>query len=117
MGGWGQIKEVQMSQIEGDLHNQGLDIEISGKVYCKEAVLECGYKFTDRCWIHITHSTGSTIKVHLAARDKNTNLQDVAKEFRNALIDYQLRVDLDQKMRPMRELIIRKAFFPFENEE
>jgi len=106
-----------MSQTERDLHNQELDIEISDKVYCKEAVLECGYKFTDRCWIHITHSTGSTIKIHLEARDKNTSLQDVVKEFRNALIDYQLRVDLEQKMRPMRELIIKKAFFPFADEE
>ncbi len=106
-----------MSQIERDLQNQGLDIKISGKIYCKEAVLECGYKFTDRCWIHITHSTGSTIKIHLEARDKNASLQDVAKEFRNALIDYQLRVDLEQKMRPMRELIVKKAFFLFEDKE
>lgn len=106
-----------MSQIERNPKNEGLDIEISSKIYCKEAVLECGYKFMDRCWVHVTHSAGSTIKIHLEAREENINLQDVAKEFRSALIDYQLRVDLEQKMRPLRELIIKKAFFPFGNEE
>lgn len=106
-----------MSQIERDLQDQGLDIKISSKIYCKEAVLECSYKFTDRCWVHITDSAGSSIKIHLEARDKNASLQDVAKEFCNALIDYQLRVDLEQEMRPMRELIIKKAFFPFGDEE
>ncbi len=105
-----------MSQMQGDLQNQWLDIEISDKTYCKEAVLECSYVFTDRCWVRITHSAGSTIKIRLEARHKNISLQGVVKEFRNALIDYQLRVDLEQKMRPLRELIIKKAFFPFGDE-
>jgi len=89
-------------------------VEVSNKIYTKEAILESSYKFTDKYYIHITNSAKFTVRVYFKQKKGDIPLQNIAEEFCNELIDQQLRVDLEKKMEPIRELILKKAFFPFE---
>ena len=47
--------------------------------------------------------------------EHNIDLEEVRQRFINELTDQQLRLDLDKKMLPLRELIVKQAFSPLKN--
>jgi His-Xaa-Ser system protein HxsD len=91
------------------LHTEA-SVLVDEAVYSKDAVLRAAYWFTDRCNISISSEGPGRLKVSFASKDGASSVDDLVAEFNNSLIDHQLRVELDRETRPLRELIVAKAF-------
>jgi His-Xaa-Ser system protein HxsD len=91
-------------------------LKIDGAVYTKEAILETTYKFTDTCYIEI-ESDEKFYRISFLAKEPNLDLANKMKQFSNALLDQQIRLNLRSFNRELTELVIKKAFFPFQNYE
>ena len=97
----------QMSSGEGQ--NEEAKLEVAEAIYGRDALLRTCYWFTDRCYVFITRTPG-TFNVHLRAKpDSPNSLDAITGEFQNALLDYQLRHDIDQQTGKIRELLVAKA--------
>lgn len=86
-------------------------------VYDKEAVVATAYKFTDTCHIHVDSVAPGHYGVYFSPKQPNIDLAYQVDSFCNELVDQQLRQDLEKASRPIKELIVKKAFFPFQDNE
>jgi len=90
-------------------------VELTGSIYSLEAIRATTYKFTDRCYIKIDTNSDRVICVCFSKKTElGHNLETIAKEFYNELVDQQVRVDIEQRFGDIRNLIVRKAFSSIE---
>jgi His-Xaa-Ser system protein HxsD len=93
-------------------------LRVNKTIYCQEAILAAAYKFSDNYYVHVDSLDSDYYGVYFAAKQHpDTDLISHIKNFGNELIDQQLRYNLDQSNKSIKELIIKKAFFPFESDE
>jgi His-Xaa-Ser system protein HxsD len=84
---------------------------VDEKIYSRAALLRTCYWFTDRCYIFISRDGEERFAVHLRLKQPHTSvLDDIAGEFTNALLDFELRAQLERETATIRELIVAKAF-------
>jgi His-Xaa-Ser system protein HxsD len=92
-------------------HGDGeISVVVDEKIYSRGALLRTCYWFTDRCYIFISASDENRLKVHLRLKPGDSDLETIAGEFGNALLDFELRAELGKETATVRELIIAKAF-------
>lgn len=94
-----------------------VEISVSKAFFEKDAVFAAAYKFTGRVSVGIEPESETRVRVSMRplAGQKRVDLEEVAREFRNELIDEQLRLDLDKRFGGIRELIVRHAFSPLDD--
>ena len=97
------------------LQNDVLILEVNKELYQKEAVLFAAHKFIDRCYITIELSTEKCINVLFRPKDENLQLDDLALEFCNELLDQQVRLNVERSYGNIRDLIVKQAFSPIDN--
>jgi His-Xaa-Ser system protein HxsD len=90
------------------------NIIVNTSIYSMEAINAAIYPYTGRYHILITPSTSNTVIVIFEQKDDGQNIIFDLKEFANALIDHQVRVQLDQKNGKIRDLIVAHAFSPLD---
>jgi His-Xaa-Ser system protein HxsD len=86
-------------------------LHIDEGLYHKTAVLRACYWFTDRCYLFVARTAPGLLEVHIRAKS-GTDAEDldvVAGEFANALLDYELRRQIDEQTGTIRELLVAKA--------
>ncbi|MFN8614052.1 MAG: His-Xaa-Ser system protein HxsD [Vulcanimicrobiota bacterium] len=84
---------------------------IDSSIYSVQAVLRAAYWLTERCYFHVTRSAEGHYLVHMAPKSDNPEpLEQIAAEFSTSLIDQQLRIELAESSRTVRDLIVAKAF-------
>ena len=96
------------------LEDGKLLLKVDKNIYAQESVLAAAYRFTENCYVHIDSSGENHHCVFFKARYPNVDLASQVSNFCNDLIDQQVRYNLDKSNRSIKELIIKKAFFPFE---
>jgi len=89
-----------------------LTIKLNKEIYSKDAVMETSYKFTNNFYFEI-ESLGESYLIKMKPKIKLTNTKNIKDIFLNELLDQQLRVNLRKKNQKVKEMIIKKAFFPF----
>ena len=99
------------------LEDKKTSLTLQTSLYSKEAVLAAAYKFLNDCHVSVSSPDESHYDVSFEAKDKTVSLASKVKDFLNELIDQQLRYELRTKIDPIKEIIIRKAFFPFEDRD
>lgn len=87
----------------------GVAVYLDGKVYRLSAVKKAAYKFGDRCHVHLTAEDSRT-KVILKARKKLENVDHLAGEFCNEVLDQELREVVADETSNIRDLLIAQAF-------
>lgn len=87
-----------------------LTLLVDENVYAREAVLRACYWFTDRCYLFVSRVDVGRFSVSIRPKSPDIALQAIAGEFSNALIDYQVRLDIERETHQIRELIVAKAF-------
>lgn len=92
-------------------------LRINKAIYSHEAILATTYKFTENCYIHIDSLDSDYYGAFFTAKHPNIDLIYQVNNFCNELVDQQIRYNLDESNRSIKELIIKKAFSPFENNE
>jgi His-Xaa-Ser system protein HxsD len=94
-----------------ELSDGTLEIEVHTRVYPLTAIFRACYLFTDRCYLFLdSDESGECIRVKLAGKEGNANLQAIAGEFCNELINQRVRHDIAKETRSIRELIVAQAF-------
>lgn len=101
-------------EIIEELENGKIVLKVDKALYCQETVLTATYKFTDTYYIHVTSFDSNNYGVYLAPKNLEIKVKSVINEFWNELIDQQIRHNLAQSNNSIKELIIKKAFFPFQ---
>ena len=92
-------------------------LQVDKTIYKHDAVLAAAYKFTDNCYIHVESRDTHNYTVYFRPKNNNKDLPSLVNAFCNELIDQQIRFNLDLSSRSIKELIIKKAFFPFKDNE
>ena len=88
-----------------------LIIEIDTAIYSLEALFRVCYAFTDRCYLFLEPATKDTsLVVRITGKKPDYDLDTVAGEFSNALIDERVRRDVAIETMSIRELIVAQAF-------
>lgn len=91
-------------------------IKINMSTFEKQAVLAASHKFTDNYYVQLNDFPENSIEVSFKQKDKTQQLSGmVLEEFMNELLDQQMRVIVERECGKMRDLIVEKAFFPFNN--
>jgi len=91
-------------------HRSEKTLLVDQGVYSREALLRTCYWFTDRCYVFITRPDSGHYAVNLTQKSGAPVLETVAGEFANALLDWQVRLDIQRETAALRELIVAKAF-------
>ena len=92
-----------------------LSVDLS--IYCQDAVKSTAYLFTDRCYITVEMGQDGKALVRLSGKTPSTDVEVLAKEFMNALIDEELRARLRRETGEIQRLIVSEAFAPLERSE
>ena len=93
-----------------------LTIAIEEEIYSRETVLRASYWFIERCYVFITRPAPGRLLVQLKCKPPSLEqpgaepIETLAGEFTNALLEYQLRQDIDAQTGKIRELLVAKAF-------
>lgn len=88
------------------------DVEFASGVFALEAIKRAAYRFSDRLTVEI-EPTSETVKCRLrllAGRKQNESLQVLEAQFRNEVLDQDLRLQLRKQTEPVRNLILSLAF-------
>src|SRR6476620_2378014 len=87
-----------------------VQIELDPQVYRLAAVKKAAYTFGDRCHIQIQVGDGGKIIVALKPKKLLDNLQHLAGEFENAVLDQELREVVARETEGVRNLLLAQAF-------
>ncbi len=86
-------------------------IEVDPRVYGQRAILGALYWLTDRAYVRLRATASDGFIVEIALKpDSHSDLDSLAGEFHNRLLDESLRVAISEETRGVRELIFAKAF-------
>ncbi|MEW6614811.1 MAG: His-Xaa-Ser system protein HxsD [Thermodesulfobacteriota bacterium] len=100
-----------------ELESGKLLLKVNKNLYkSKEVIFSAAYKFTDNCYIQIDSIDPDYYGVFFQVKKSDIDLISEVNEFCNELIDQQIRYDLNNSNSSIKELIIKKAFSPFQND-
>ena len=88
----------------------GLVARVQLGVYGLEPLQTTVHKFTDRAFVHLEKIDDDVVLCRFQRRRSLDNLEQIAGEFLNELLDQSLRWQLAQKTEPIRRLLIAQAF-------
>lgn len=97
-----------------DAGNGRANITINTAIYALDAVHAASYAFIDRYHVLATPEGSDSVIVVFEAKDKGRDIEGDLKEFTDALIDYQVRFQLDRTNGKIRDLIVAHAFSPLD---
>jgi len=98
-----------MKEIIKVIEKNKLLLTISNDLYESDAILNATYKYTDKCYIHIEPIEKQT-EIYFQSKIENINLEVIALEFGNELIDQQVRLNTGREFKTIREQLVKKAF-------
>src|SRR5579862_6273414 len=87
-----------------------LTLEFDPKIYSLTAVKKAAYKFGDRCHVQIEKVGERQTRVTLRPKRTMENLHFLAGEFRNEVLDQDLRETVAQETEGIRNLLLAQAF-------
>ncbi|AFM27725.1 His-Xaa-Ser system protein HxsD [Desulfomonile tiedjei] len=97
-------------------NTKSLDIFVSKAFFEKVAIFAAAYKLTRDFVVNIEPAPDNCVKISIQPISPASNdLSYAATNFRNNLIDEQLRLELEHNYGGIRELIVKHAFAPLEN--
>jgi His-Xaa-Ser system protein HxsD len=100
---------------QADFADNVLTLNVDERVYSVTALLRAAYWFTDRAYIFVSKPNEHSLRVQIKAKPPTLetparlSLPDIAGEFGNALLDYQLREVIEERTGKIRELLVTKA--------
>lgn len=92
-------------------------VKVNKTLYDKESVLVTAYKFTGNCRVHVDSIEPDYYGVYFSKKNPDVDLIVQVESFCNDLIDQQVRQDLEISNKSIKEMIVRKAFFPFQGND
>lgn len=88
----------------------GVEVRIQREVYDLDTIAAAAHRFTDRAYVDLSHDGDSRTICRLRPKSSLENLERLAGEFANELLDQKLRARLAEQTEPIRRLLIAQAF-------
>mgnify|MGYP001413215152 CR=1 FL=1 len=106
-----------MKEIITKITENKLLLTLSEKIYEREAVSSAAYKFTDLCTILIEPAEDNCVEVYFESKENQSTeeLDKIAKDFCNEVLDQQVRLDIEARAGNIREVIVQHAFSPLKD--
>jgi His-Xaa-Ser system protein HxsD len=79
-------------------------------VYGLEPLLKAAHRFTDRCFVHLEYEDAANVLCRFRVKRPLDNIEQIAGDFVNELLDQSLRARLAASTEPVRQLLIAQAF-------
>jgi len=99
--------------MQPDESGKNITFEFDAEIYSEQAVKLAIYDLDIVADIFITGNNRRVIQVKLQSqKDSNSSLKE---KIYKAILDHQIRIDIEKETGPIRKLIIAQAFFPCEN--
>jgi His-Xaa-Ser system protein HxsD len=95
--------------VRADAKGCELTLLVDESIYSREALLRTCYWFTDRCYLFVSRAGPNEFSVRIRAKAGGPTLESISGEFENALIDQQVRRDIEHETSRIREMIVAKA--------
>jgi His-Xaa-Ser system protein HxsD len=98
-----------------DVAENVLSLTVDERIYSVAALLRTAYWFTDRAYIFVSRSGEHSLRVHIKAKPPTLesptkhSLAEIGGEFGNALLDHQLREEIEERTGRVRELLVLRA--------
>ncbi len=89
-----------------------IEIKIDLSIYDKVATLKTCYVFQDRFYTSLETEVGSIAIVKLIPKKESIDLEEIEKQFKDELIDQQIRLENEKLFSEIRKLIVEQAFKP-----
>jgi His-Xaa-Ser system protein HxsD len=87
-------------------------------IYSLPAIMNAAYDFTEKATIDVAELSDHRVRVSLAPKLQGSPLTPTfVDEFRNLIVDHQVRVTVSQDCKVIRDIIVAQAFQPCENVE
>ena len=83
---------------------------VDANVYRLSAVKKAAYRLADRCFVRVEAVADGHFQVTLTAKAGNTPLHTLEGDFRNELLDQDLRETIAEETKGVRNLILAQAF-------
>lgn len=96
------------------LTERSVVFNVDESIFSLEAVYGTAYLFVDRCWVFLTRPADGVVGVNLKSKtDEATeaDLDGLAGEFSNELLNQAIRVQLGESTATLREYMMARAFF------
>ncbi len=87
-----------------------MTISIDTSIFSKQAIMNTSYWYTDRIFISFQDESDKKINIKFQKRNNKIDLDMIINEFKNDLIDHELRVKLNKEFKLIREEIVNRAF-------
>jgi His-Xaa-Ser system protein HxsD len=91
-------------------------ISLPKKIYEKSAVLAAAHKMSERFTVVINSIDDKTVGIYIQPKSgieaSEEVLKEAASDFCNEALDQQVRLDIERRYWPIRELIVKQAFSP-----
>ncbi len=95
--------------------NDSIQIHLHKTFYEPEAIKNAAFGFTKHCYIFIKPYDMEENLVRFELKEGiEVDLEFIAKEFCNAVLDHQIRLDLEKMNSKIKNLIVKQAFMPVE---
>jgi len=85
-------------------------IQVSLALFSREAVLQTCHRYTGQYFVSVVRAGDAEVLIGLKPKAPGLALSSLASEFLNQLLDQQLRVELTEQTKALRENIVRQAF-------
>jgi His-Xaa-Ser system protein HxsD len=93
------------------LTDDSLVIRVDTALYTLDALFRVCYLFTDRCYLFLSQGEGqAVIEVRFTRKSPESDLNEIAGEFSNELVNQKVRLDVAAETKGIRELIVAQAF-------
>jgi len=89
-----------------------IEIKIDLSIFDKVAVLKTCYYFQNRFHTSLETDTGSMATIRLIPKEESIEILNVEKQFKDELIDQQIRLENEKLFCWIRNLIVEQAFKP-----
>src|ERR1051325_9419928 len=100
----------QLSWVQ-DVDDDSLVVAVNCDLYSREVLFRVCYLFTDRCYLFLVQEENSpVVLVRFSRKNTDADLNEMAGEFSNELINQKVRLDVAAETKAIRELIVTQAF-------
>jgi His-Xaa-Ser system protein HxsD len=87
-----------------------ITVTVDPQVFRLSAVKKAAYRLGDRCFVQIEVLSEGSIQVRLTAKSEKVPLHTLEGDFRNELLDQDLRESIAEETERVRNLLLAQAF-------
>ena len=105
------MSEDSLDELEWASDGRRVSFTLDEELYPRDAIFGASYLFVDRCWIFLTRPSDRHVEVRLKPKEEDSQLESLAGEFCNELLNQVVRLKVGESTRTLREYTMARAFF------